>query len=222
MLHLGSIGGTSIDVDFTFFILIFLFAARSYESDHNIAAALIWAPVIFISILVHEFAHAASIAMFGFGSSHIVLGGMGGVTINERRSRPWQELLISAAGPLSSFALAWICLLIFYRVQYAQRDPALLAFLPLMYGVGILWGEFNLLPIPPLDGGHVLRNLLRMFLREKLAFIIAVWVAMIAGGGLVIFALARRDFFFALIIGWFTFNNFQQWEEYRQRGYPGD
>jgi len=222
MLHLGSIGGTSIDVDFTFFILIFLFAARSYESDHNIATALIWAPVIFISILVHEFAHAASIAVFGFGSSHIVLGGMGGVTINERRSRPWQELLISAAGPLSSFALAWICLLIFYRVQYAQRDPALLAFLPLMYGVGILWGEFNLLPIPPLDGGHVLRNLLRMFLREKLAFVIAVWVAMVLGAGLVIFALARRDFFFAMIIGWFTFNNFQQWEEYRQRGYPGD
>src|SRR5436305_12576951 len=103
MLHLGSIGGTSIDVDFTFFILIFLFASRAYGQEHNLAYALIWAPVIFISILLHEFAHAGTIAMFGYGSSHVVLGGMGGVTVNERHARPWQDMLISAAGPVSIF-----------------------------------------------------------------------------------------------------------------------
>jgi len=222
MLHLGSIGGTSIDVDFTFFILIFLFAARSYEASHNLAVALVWAPVIFISILLHEFAHAGTIALFGFGSSHVVLGGMGGVTINERRARPWQDMLISAAGPLSSFALAWICLLIFYRVGAAQRDPMLQTFLPLMYRVGIIWGIFNLLPIPPLDGGRALRNLFRMFLRENLAFTIAVWIAIVVGGAIAIYGLMTRDYFLALIIGWFTFNNFQQWQEYRQRGFPGD
>jgi Zn-dependent protease len=220
MLHLGSIGGTSIDVDFTFFILIFLFAMRDY--DRGLAYALVWAPVIFISILFHEFAHAGSIAMFGFGSSHIVLGGMGGVTINERHARPWQDMIISAAGPLSSFALAWICRLVLVTVPFAQQDPMLRVFLPLMYWAGIVWGFFNLLPIPPLDGGKAFRNLLRTMLRENLAFTIAVWVAMVVGAGIVIWSLARRDYFLALIIGWFTFSNFQQWQEYRQRGFPGD
>jgi Zn-dependent protease len=220
MLHLGSIGGTSIDVDFSFFLLIFLFAVRDY--DRGLAYALVWIPVIFISILFHELAHAGTIAMFGYGSSHVILGGMGGVTINERKARPWQDMLISAAGPLSSFALAWICSLIYSRVPFAQQDPMLRALLPLMYWAGIVWGIFNLLPIPPLDGGKAFRNLLRTILRENTAFIIAVWIAMLVGTGIVIYALVRRDYFLAVIIGWFTFNNFQQWDEYRKRGFPSD
>src|SRR3954449_7007581 len=105
MLHLGSIGGTSIDVDFTFLILIFLFAITGYDPQKGAAYALIWAPVLFLSILVHELAHAGTIALSGCRASHVVLGGMGGVTINERRARPWQDMLISASGPFSSFLL---------------------------------------------------------------------------------------------------------------------
>ena len=220
MLHLGSIGGTSLDVDFSFFLLIFLFAVRDY--DRGLAYALVWIPVIFISILFHELAHAGTIAMFGYGSSHVILGGMGGVTINERKARPWHDMLISAAGPLSSFALAWICRLIYNGVPFAQHDPMLRVLLPLMYWAGIVWGIFNLLPIPPLDGGKAFRNLLRTILRENTAFIISVWIAMVVGAGIVIYALVRRDYFLAVIIGWFTFNNFQQWEEYRKRGFPSD
>lgn len=220
MLHLGSIGGTSIDVDFSFFLLIFLFAVRDY--DRGLAYALVWIPVIFISILFHELAHAGTIAMFGYGSSHVVLGGLGGVTINERKARPWHDMLISAAGPISSFALAWICRLIFTNVAVAQQDPMLKVLLPLMYWAGIVWGIFNLLPIPPLDGGKAFRNLLRTILRENTAFLIAVWIAMLVGAGIVIYALMRRDYFLAVIIGWFTFSNFQQWDEYRKRGFPSD
>lgn len=220
MLHLGSIGGTSIDIDFTFFILIFLFAMRDY--DRGLAYALVWAPVIFISILFHELAHAGTIAAFGFGSSQIVLGGMGGVTINERKAKAWQDMLISAAGPMSSFALAFICRAIYLSVPAAQNDKMMMVFLPLMYWAGIVWGIFNLLPIPPLDGGKAFRNLLRTLMRENLAFTIAVWVAIVVGAGIIIWSLFRRDWFLAVIIGWFTFNNFQQWQEYQQRGFPGD
>ena len=34
---------------------------------------------------------------------------MGGVTINQRRARPWQDLLISLAGPGASFGLYFLC-----------------------------------------------------------------------------------------------------------------
>jgi len=42
------------------------------------------------------------------------------------------------------------------------------------------------------------------------------------GAAVAIFALFRQAYMLAAIIGWFTFNNFQQWQEYRQRGFPGD
>src|SRR5512147_2469429 len=126
MLHLGSIGGTSIDVDFTFLLLIFLFGASTYDPQRGIAYSLIWAPVLFISVLLHELAHAGTIAAFGYGSSHVVLGGMGGVTINERHAKPWQDMLISAAGPFASFVLAGVCLMIANRVAYVHQDPMLI------------------------------------------------------------------------------------------------
>ena len=58
MLHLGSISRTSIDIDFSFFILIVFFVVMSYDPNVGIEYALLWAPVLFISVLVHELAHA--------------------------------------------------------------------------------------------------------------------------------------------------------------------
>ena len=220
MLHLGSIGGTSIDVDFSFFLLIFFFAVQDY--DQGFAYALLWIPVLLFSVLFHELAHAGTIALFGYGSSHIVLGGMGGVTINERRARPWQDMLISAAGPFSSFLLALICRQIFISLPIARTDRMLQEFVPLMYRMGILWAIFNLLPVPPLDGGQALRNLLRTMLRENIAFTISVWIAIVVGAALTIYGVASHQYFIAAIFGWFTFNNFQQWEDYRHRGFPND
>src|SRR5512132_2894696 len=108
MIHLGSIGKTSIDIDFSFIILMVLFVASFYDRSMGIQYALLWAPVLLLSILLHELAHAAAIAAFCYGSSQIVLAGMGGVTIHSRRARPWHDTVISAAGPASSFLLAWL------------------------------------------------------------------------------------------------------------------
>ncbi len=223
MLHLGSIGGTTIDVDLTFIILIFFFALSAYDPQRGAAYALVWAPILFISVLVHELAHAAAIALFGYGSSRIILGGIGGLTFNERRARPWHDVVISLAGPLSSFALAFLCAWIFTHVDYVMRDEMLKVFLPLMVSASVIWGEFNLLPIPPLDGGSAVRNLLRSFLREELAFVITTWIALPAGIAVVAYSLlVWRQFFVAILIGWFTWNNYQRWLLYRQRGYPDE
>jgi stage IV sporulation protein FB len=223
MLHLGSIGGTSIDVDFSFFLLCAFWTISSYDARYGVQYALLWIPVLFLSVLLHELAHAGSFAIFGFGSSRIVLGGMGGVTMSERgvRARPWQDMLISAAGPLSNFAIAFVCRR-FADAPAVAHDPMLAAFVPYMYFANKWWGIFNLLPVPPLDGGHALRGLLQTFLRERLAFTIAVWVAIIAGAAMAIFWALDRNFLLAALIGWFAFNNFQAWEEYRRRGHPGD
>jgi len=222
MIRLGSIRGTSINVDLSFFILIVLFVASDYNPNAGIQHALLWAPVLFISVLVHELAHAATIGLFGYGPSEIVLGGIGGATMNRRKAKPWHDVLISLAGPLSSFGLAWLIGLLFWRWPFAQRDPMMIEFLPLLRQANLWWGVFNLFPIAPLDGGHAVRNFLRMFLRERTAFFIAVWIAIIIGTAIAVVGLIARWIFLSVLIAWYVFMNYQQWRYYREHGTPGD
>jgi Zn-dependent protease len=222
MIRLGSIRGTSINVDLSFIILVALFVASDYNPNAGIEHALIWAPVLFISVLVHELAHAATIGAFGYGPSEIVLGGIGGATMNRRKAKPWHDVLISLAGPLASFGLAWLVGFIFWRWQFAQRDPMMIEFLPLLRRANIWWGVFNLFPIAPMDGGHAVRNFLRIFLRERIAFAIAVWIAIVIGTAIVVIGLLRGLIFLSVLVAWYVFMNYQQWRYYREHGTPGD
>ncbi|HVG25372.1 MAG TPA: M50 family metallopeptidase [Thermoanaerobaculia bacterium] len=221
MLHLGSIGGTSIDVDFNFGFLVLLFVVINYNAAMGIQYALLWIPILFISVLVHELAHAGMIALFGFGASQIVLTGMG-VTINRRRAAPWQDLLISLAGPFSSFGLYFLCEWLRAHTAVAHTDRMLQALLPYMAWANSRWGFFNLIPVPPLDGGHAVRDFFRMFLDERPAFVIAIWIAILGGGAVAGWMLMQRQFFIAIYIGWFVYMAFQSWQHFKQHGVPGD
>lgn len=222
MFRLGSIGKTPIHVDLSFLILIAFFVAMNYNPSLGFHFALLWIPVIFVSVLIHELAHAGMIGALGFGASQIVLGGMGGVTINERRARPWQDMLISVAGPLASFGLMFLASGLRSNVAFLAKDAM---FNPMLYLLTIanwFWGLFNLIPVPPLDGGHATRDFFRMFLAERPAFVISIWIAMIVGGAVAIWAFARGQYFIALFIAWFVFNAFQRWQQFREQGVPGD
>jgi Zn-dependent protease len=222
MFRLGSVGKTPIHVDLSFLILIGFFVAMNYNATLGLHFALLWIPVIFISVLIHELAHAGMIGAFGFGASQIVLGGMGGVTINQRKALPWQDMVISVAGPLSSFALMFLCQWLRTNVAFLAQDAMLNPMLYLLAIANFFWGLFNLIPVPPLDGGHATRDFFRMFLPERQAFVISIWIAMIVGGAVAVWAFSRGQFFIALFIAWFVFNAFQRWQQYREQGVPGD
>jgi Zn-dependent protease len=102
-----------------------------------------------------------------------VLGAMGGhsllfgwgkpvqVNLLNFRHRRWDDILVSAAGPAMNLVMAVVLLVIAKLVELAgvtwHIDPVLnLARLSLFLCM------FNLLPVPPLDGGHILRNLAGM------------------------------------------------------------
>jgi len=213
-IHLGTIFGTTITLDFSFLILIIFFVAMSVQSS-GMQLALLWAPILFISVLFHEFAHASMIGALGFGSSDIILQGMGGATYNDRRARPWQDLLISAAGPASNFLLASIIGLIISRVPAASRDPFFIALLPLLAYANWFWGVLNLLPIGPLDGNSILRNFFRLFLRERPAFIISIWISIAVGVTVAIFCLITRQYFIAVLVAWYVWTSWTQWQFFR-------
>ncbi len=202
-LRIGTLGGTTIDVDFSFLILCALFVLRDF--DLRPERAILWIPVILVSLLAHELAHAGTIGLLGLGSSHIILNGMGGVTINQRVAKPWQDLLISLAGPAASLGISAVVYL------SGQRNP----FLLMLLNINILWGLFNLMPVAPLDGGHAFRNFLRIFLEDRRAVQIAAVVGMTAGVIFIGWAALGGEIFIAALMGFFTYLNFRHWQAAR-------
>lgn len=201
-LRIGNLGGTTIDVDFSFLILCALFVFRAYDSHQPPQLAILWIPVILVSLLAHELAHAGTIGLLGLGASHVILNGMGGVTINQRVAKPWQDLLISLAGPTASFGVSAVVYL------SGQNNP----FLEMLLNINILWGLFNLMPVAPLDGGHAFRNFLRTFLDDRLAVRIAAVIGMIAGVIFIVWAALRGEIYIAALMGFFTYLNFRHWQ----------
>lgn len=161
-----------------FLLLVALFAFSGLRAGAGMQALIdivIWAPVLFGGILFHEFGHAFALKAYGFGGSRIVLHGFGGVTVNERRgvTTPGKSIVISLAGPLASLLLALISggLLLVYTgsgVSEAFTGGGILAsFLQTMAVVNLVWAIFNMLPINPMDGGHIVLHGLRWGLKDN-------------------------------------------------------
>jgi Zn-dependent protease len=218
VIHLGSIGRTSIDVDVSFLILAGFFVFTFYDQRQGIQYALLWIPVLFLSIVLHELAHAGMIAAFGYGSSQIMLAGLGGVTLNKRAARPWHDMVISAAGPAASFIIAFGAA----AARGRAHDPMLAAFLPLLATANVAWGVFNLIPVAPLDGGGIVRNFFRIFLRERTAFIVSIWVSFVVGALVIAVGIYVRFWMMSFLVAWYLWMNWQQWQYFRANGYPGD
>lgn len=156
-----------------FFAFSGLRAGAGMEALHNV---IIWAPILFGGILLHELGHAFALQAYGYGGSRIVLHGFGGVTVNERRgqSPPGQSIVISLAGPAASLLLGLVsagALMVYTGtsgVSNAFAGGGLLAsFLQTMAVVNIFWAVFNMLPINPMDGGHVVLHGLRWGLKNN-------------------------------------------------------
>lgn len=154
-----------------FLVLIAFFSFSGLQAGAGMQAfmqILIWAPTLFLGVLLHEFGHAFAIQAFGYGPSYIELQGFGGVTINRRRgmSPPGKSILISLAGPAASLALGLASWGALAAIQPAQGSfwGSLLGTMAL---INIVWAVFNMLPINPMDGGHVVLHGLRWILKDN-------------------------------------------------------
>lgn len=217
-IRLGAIGKTPIYVDLSFFILCGLFVVLNMERGQSIAYALLWIPVLFVSILIHELGHAGAIAALGFGASRISLAGFGGYTENFRRARPWQDVLISFAGPLMSFILAFLVGILMGSFPRLGADPMMAALLPTLRWANIAWGIFNLFPVYPLDGGQIVRNLSRIVVSDETSFKFSAWSSIVIGVLLAGYGIITRSFFLAAIAGMLVFQNYQRLQTGRHLG----
>lgn len=97
----------------------------------------------------------------------IIFGWAKPVPVNPRnyRNYRWGEITVSAAGPLSNLALA---VLFSYILRLGPINVGLMKMALWGVQINIFLALFNLIPIPPLDGSHILsillpRDLARMY-----------------------------------------------------------
>jgi Zn-dependent protease len=100
-----------------------------------------------------------------------VLGWAKPVPVNITRLRGnWKRkyMLIAAAGPASNLVLAVIAALVLRVLPAATLEPTVEAalapvilFLRIAVYLNVLLAVFNMVPVPPLDGGNVVAGLLR-------------------------------------------------------------
>jgi Zn-dependent protease len=217
VFRVATIGGTTVDVRISFLVLAGAFVLINLDGRVPLQYALLWIPVLFVSVLVHELAHAGTIAAFGYGASSIELGGWGGETMNRRNAKPWHEVLISLAGPASSIALAYLLLWLVVSLELGSANDLLVEFLRLMILANRAWGIFNLLPIVPLDGGQIVLHGLRHMIRPVLAFTIATWVSIVLGGLLgLAAAFLWKAWFIAIVAASLVMQNWARWQEFER------
>src|ERR671918_349158 len=130
-----------------------------------IAALLIGALVVFISILVHELGHALAARAFGY-QPEIVIEWFGGHTQpNAGANIPWtREILLTAAGPafgfaLGAFALVGLIMSDGLGIYNQPHAPLAVEALGFFFQANVLWALLNLFPVLPLDGGRIFHAL---------------------------------------------------------------
>ena len=156
---------------------VLLFSVIAHEVAHGYAALkqgdptawqlgrLTWNPVKhidpFMTILLP--------ALLIFTHAGMILGGAKPVPVNPRNYRNFKrgDIIVSLAGVATNFVLALACTLLIALVSPIGRIPGLaesVAILQMMFSYGVFINlsliAFNLLPVPPLDGSHVMKYLL--------------------------------------------------------------
>jgi Zn-dependent protease len=227
-----SIAAIPVSVHPSFWLIALLFGASG-----DVLLLPIWVLVVFVSILIHELGHAFAFRRYGQRSQILLYFG-GGLTIPEPvywgsgyanvGLSPNQQIFISLAGPGAGFILATLIILLVAGTGGSVITTWLFGFIPLplnallpfggrilsvmismLLWVNVFWGLINLVPVYPLDGGSVTRNVLIQAdpidgVRKSL------WISVIAGG---LVALAGfiflRSIFMALLFGLLAFQSFQ-------------
>jgi len=227
-----SVAGIPVRVHPLFWLIAVLLG-----SSGDVLLLPIWVLVIFVSILIHELGHAFAFRRYG-QHSQVVLHFAGGLTIPEPvywgsgyanvGLTPNQQIFISLAGPGAGFVFAALIIAIVILTGGSVVTTWLLGLIPLpvtaslpfggrvvtvlvslLLWVNIFWGLINLVPVYPLDGGSVSRNLLLQAdpmngVRKSL------WISVIAGVLVAIIGLLfLRSIYMALLFGFLAFQSYQ-------------
>ncbi|HSP77950.1 MAG TPA: site-2 protease family protein, partial [Myxococcaceae bacterium] len=177
-----------------------LVAALLGMAIRDMKLLLLWVAVVFVSVLVHELGHAVAAMAMGSGAA-IRLYSFGGLCYHQPLGR-WQGVVVSLAGPFAGFLFGGLTYVV-SRV-WPPTSPLGAYLYEFLWFANIYWGLINLLPVPPLDGGHVALGVLGPT-RRRMALLLGV----IAAGAVVAWALSERRIYLTALFAWMGFQCYQ-------------
>ena len=123
-----------------------------------------WLALVTVSVLVHEAGHVAALRTYGF-RPEVSLNALGGLTSTEDTGHlsPVRSIIVSLAGPAAGIAFGITIEMALLPI--GGRSVLWLRSASWMVNIG--WSLINLLPIMPLDGGHVVRELFEAASRRR-------------------------------------------------------
>ena len=212
--------GIPIRVEPFFLIVAALFGIRL----EPLWLVFAWVIIVFVSVLVHELGHALTYRVLGQRSA-IVLHGFGGFTVpagGGRRvlSKP-KAVIVSLSGAFTQIVVLGIPAYLAVHSDWGDQQLIDWVFnggfnwwpiLDLLWFVSIWWGVFNLLPIRPLDGGHVAETLLGFRTACQLSIAAAIVAAFVT------FRSGRFGFMGLLFFGLFAYLNYRDLREDQRSG----
>jgi membrane-associated protease RseP (regulator of RpoE activity) len=214
------------------------------NSPQPMGELLMWVAVVFVSILVHEMGHAIAIRGYGWRPwvTLYAFGGLAsyekGYTASyssyrRKGNTPTGQIIISLAGPVAGFLLAGVVIAALYLAGRRMLFPIL--GWPVMFGrgewlyevnvwvvllvqqllwVNIYWGLVNLLPVYPLDGGQVSRELFMSF-SPRDGYQQSLLVSIFAGGALAVYGAYQKDLWLAILFGVLAYQSYQLLQQHR-------
>jgi len=197
--------GFPVHIQWMFWLLCLFLGMNFLQEDgpKGLGRFLIMTAVVLGSIIWHELGHAWARKRSGAPYSEITLHGMGGLCSGPGRFTRGESIFIAAAGPVASILLGGLTWLLVFTPGIQEEWTAF--FVGQMLWVNVGWAIMNLLPILPLDGGHILNGLLAgksSHLVPKIGFVTALVVA-IAG------LLVLGSLFMAILFGMLAYSNWQ-------------
>ena len=191
-LKLGSIAGITLQVHWSFSLIVAWVLATSLMADRGLIGSLksvAFILVLFGCVVLHELGHALAARIYGIPTRDITLLPIGGVARLERIPRkPLQELVVALAGPAVNVVIAGVLFLLFWPVKSPNILTAIPAdggsFMQRLMFVNVALVVFNMLPAFPMDGGRVLRALLATIMDYVTATRVAATVGQICAFGL--------------------------------------
>lgn len=185
-----------------------LIVAIGWINSMSLIGTAVWAAVIFVSILIHEYGHALTAMAFG-QKARIDLIGMGGLTTRSgKHLKLWQEFLVVLNGPLAGISLYFLAL--FVKRAIETPSPLVSGALQIMIIVNLFWTLLNLLPIQPLDGGRLFSIILEKLFGLK-GIKAALFLSMCLAGALGMLFFYSNDLFAGSIFMIFMFESYRGW-----------
>lgn len=197
--------GFPVRIEGSFLLVVGLLGYTSFAQLDRVLAFVV---IAVVAVLIHELGHAFAARSQGtLGAPTISLIGMAGLTRYRLDDVPTrlQSMFISAAGPAAG-VVTGLAVLALRRADLVDDTGLVHASFDIALFTTFGWSVFNLLPIVPLDGGHILTDLLpgSPATRHRTAAVVSIAVA----GAIGVWLFVRFELLFGpLILGLIAFSN---------------